>query len=255
MQNGGVSPGVSDLELWRVAVEELRLSSQVGAETFGGHLFELPGVVGVLGGSLPLPCWVYEPTADLEAVAARFAGSGSAVHVVADHPDQELLLGGGWQVAEALTEMVLVPPLGEQPAAPPGVVIEHVQVPEGVAEFYATMARGFEAAESAPEMWLPRAATETQGVQLLLARDQRRAPVGTAGLRRRGRGASLFAISVPPSHRGRGIGTALTARAAQAAFGRGAELVQLQASAAGLPVYERAGFRAAGDWVFYEPRR
>jgi GNAT superfamily N-acetyltransferase len=249
-----VPTGVVDLDLWQLAVDELRTSTRTFAETFGGELLLLPGVSGVLHGAVPLPCWVYDVTADLRAVVHRCAGTATPLHVIADHPDQDVLREAGWHFADAVTEMVLLSSAGAGPPAPAGVVVEGVRL-EGLDEFYAAMAVGFETSPDAPERWLPRAAGRTDGVQLLLARDRDGRAVGTAGLRRRGRGASLFAISVPPSLRGRGIGAALTAHAARAAFDLGAELVQLQASAAGLPVYERAGFRAAGHWAFYEPPR
>ena len=244
-------------DLWQVAVEELQATARTGAETFGGRLFTLPGAIGVTHAHIPLACWVYEPTADLAAVIAACSPSVPRVpvNVVAEHPDQPLLLEAGWRVDEHVTEMVLLEPVQDVSQPPAGVTIEPVRVPDGVEEFHAAMARGFEAPLDEPEQWLPLAAISSAGVQLLVARDETGAVIGTAGLRRRGRGASLYAISVPPSRRGRGIGAALTARAAQLAFERGAALVQLQASSSGYPVYERAGFRAAGRWVFYGPPR
>lgn len=243
-----------DQELWPLALEQLRLDVRSRQQAFGGRLLTLPGALGVADASVRIPCWVHDPAADLgEVIAAcRTSRTPMPIHILADHPDQQLVLDAGWVLAEHLTEMLLLEPPPPRDA-PPGVAIEPVRVPGGLEEFYAAMARGFEAHPHEPEQWLPRAAIATDGVQLLVARDDAGAVVGTAGLRPRGDGANLYAISVPPQHRRQGIGTALTAAAAQAAFAQGAALVHLHASPAGYPIYERAGFRVVGSWALYDP--
>jgi ribosomal protein S18 acetylase RimI-like enzyme len=237
-------------ELWDLAVTEILGTVAGSHDRFGGRLVELPGASGVVGSEIPIPCWVHDRDADLRGVLDALAAGGEPgpVHIVDDHPDQALLLRAGWELDERVTEMVLL----ERPATGPHTVrVERVAVPDGVDALYAAMARGFEVSPEEPEAWLPRQATEVEGVQLFLARGPDGEAIGTAGLRRRVRGAGLFAISVPPEHRGRGIGEALTRHAAQAAFDHGAELVQLQASPDGYGVYARVGFQPAGRWAFY----
>lgn len=53
----------------------------------------------------------------------------------------------------------------------------------------------------------------------------------------------IFNVATAPEFRGRGLGAALTARAAKDGFAAGAEFAFLQASALGHPVYLRLGFR------------
>lgn len=59
--------------------------------------------------------------------------------------------------------------------------------------------------------------------------------VGTVG---------VFAVATLPEHRGRGYGSALTARAVLDGFANGARWAWLQADAAAAPLYERLGFHA-----------
>jgi len=237
-------------DLWGLAVRAILATVVEGHGRFGGHLVELPGAAGVVGSAIPIPCWVHDPTADLRAVidALAAAGEPGPVHIVAEHPQQNLLVNEGWKLEERVTEMVL---LDRPEPGPYPVSIDRVEVPSGLDEFYAAMARGFEVSGNEPETWLPRPAAAVDGVNLFLARDDDGHVIGTAGMRRRGPGAGLFAISVPPALRGRGLGEALTRHASAFAFDLGAEHVQLQASPDGYSVYERVGFRPVGRWVFY----
>lgn len=59
----------------------------------------------------------------------------------------------------------------------------------------------------------------------------------------------IFSVATVPGSRGRGYGTALTARAVADGLAAGSAWCWLEAGAAGLPVYRRAGFRVI------EPRR
>lgn len=54
--------------------------------------------------------------------------------------------------------------------------------------------------------------------------------------------AAIFNVATPSAHRGRGYGAAVTVAAALGGFEDGAELVWLQASGLGFPVYRRLGF-------------
>jgi ribosomal protein S18 acetylase RimI-like enzyme len=57
--------------------------------------------------------------------------------------------------------------------------------------------------------------------------------------------AAIFNVATPAAHRGRGYGAAVTVAAALGGFENGAELVWLQASELGYPVYRRLGFEQA----------
>jgi len=112
---------------------------------------------------------------------------------------------------------------------------------------------GFEAQPGSAVGWLPPEVIGAYGIGAFVARQGSDDVIGTAAWRRRARGAQLFAISVHPDHRKRGLGGALTTVAAEAALRSGVDFVQLQATDAGYHVYERAGFGRAGGWVFYRP--
>lgn len=56
-------------------------------------------------------------------------------------------------------------------------------------------------------------------------------------------------VYVPPSQRGRGFGAAVTAAAIIAGREAGATAACLEASALGLPVYSKMGFRKLGEYV------
>jgi GNAT superfamily N-acetyltransferase len=58
----------------------------------------------------------------------------------------------------------------------------------------------------------------------------------------------IFNVATPPADRGRGYGTALTARAVTDGLSAGAMWSWLQSSPPGYPVYERLGFRAVESW-------
>ncbi len=68
------------------------------------------------------------------------------------------------------------------------------------------------------------------------------------------RTAGVYDVATLPSHRGRGLGTAMTAHAA--AVGRhehGCALATLQSSPMGFPVYEAMGYRIVTRWQMWTP--
>jgi hypothetical protein len=58
----------------------------------------------------------------------------------------------------------------------------------------------------------------------------------------------IFNVATPPADRGRGYGTALTARAVTDGLSAGAMWSWLQSSPPGYPVYEQLGFRPVESW-------
>jgi ribosomal protein S18 acetylase RimI-like enzyme len=59
----------------------------------------------------------------------------------------------------------------------------------------------------------------------------------------------IFNAATPPEHRGRGYGSALTARAVRDGFDGGSELAFLQSSELGHTVYSQLGFRDVEEYV------
>jgi GNAT superfamily N-acetyltransferase len=78
-------------------------------------------------------------------------------------------------------------------------------------------------------------------VGVFVAREHDRAVAGGVAMLSHGIGG-LYWIATDPAARGRGVGAAVTAAAANWCFDFGAANVQLQASAMGRSVYERLGF-------------
>jgi GNAT superfamily N-acetyltransferase len=58
----------------------------------------------------------------------------------------------------------------------------------------------------------------------------------------------LFSIATLPAYRGRGYGTAMTARMVADGLAAGAKWSWLQSSPAGYPIYDRLGFRTVESW-------
>jgi GNAT superfamily N-acetyltransferase len=63
-----------------------------------------------------------------------------------------------------------------------------------------------------------------------------------------GESVAIYNIATPPGRRGRGYGTAVTARAVNEGIDAGGRWAWLQSSLPGLPVYERLGFEVLERW-------
>ncbi|MBP2471313.1 GNAT superfamily N-acetyltransferase [Crossiella equi] len=61
----------------------------------------------------------------------------------------------------------------------------------------------------------------------------------------------IFNVSVPPAHRRRGYGRALTAAAVRDGWSAGARTAFLHSSELGLPVYEEMGFAVRERWIAF----
>src|ERR671910_540381 len=71
-------------------------------------------------------------------------------------------------------------------------------------------------------------------------------PVGQAYIHTVNGATSAWGVATVPEHRGRGIGTAITAFAIRDA--PNADLAWLMSTREGRSMYERMGFRHASDW-------
>lgn len=131
-------------------------------------------------------------------------------------------------------------------AVPPGVAIRDVLVPsdlDGVREVETGVFRTpYEVAE---RFIGPRMLRDPR-VRLLVASAGERV-VGQAAAYLLDNSVGVFGVGVLQAERGRGIGAALTVRAATA-FGDRTDVAWLQPSELARPLYERLGFRAVSDW-------
>ncbi len=167
-------------------------------------------------------------------------------------PDLDRVLAGlGWVPEEdELTGMALRldgPPRPSPEASP--LRIGPVRDPEGLAGYAGVVARSWEP----PDETVPAFYRAAAGAALdpgnpsryFVGRvDGRPAAAGelclAAGV------AGIYAVTTAPFARGRGFGTAMTARLLAEAASAGADTACLQASAAGVSLYRRLGFRPAG---------
>lgn len=78
-------------------------------------------------------------------------------------------------------------------------------------------------------------------------------PVATAELTVGGGIVGLYNISTRTAHRGKGIGTAMTAKPLLDAREAGFGTAVLQASEEGFPIYSRLGFEVSGSFTEYHP--
>lgn len=140
-------------------------------------------------------------------------------------------------------------------SAPAGLVIEHVDGPEGIADYvdgYASsfgVGAGLRDAVVAAESGLR---TDLGRLIRLVGRIDGR-PVATSAVLISNGIAGLYWIGTDPSLRARGIGTALTAAAMQVARSEQALVCTLQASDMGAPVYRRLGFTQVSEVELYSP--
>ena len=76
-----------------------------------------------------------------------------------------------------------------------------------------------------------------------------RDPLGVACGFINGETGGVYYVATPPEHRGQGVGAAATTHVVNALFAQGAQVVTLQASDAGFPVYRRLGFQEYGRYA------
>jgi predicted GNAT family acetyltransferase len=76
-------------------------------------------------------------------------------------------------------------------------------------------------------------------------------PVSTAMTISTHRAAGVYWVGTAPNARQRGLGECCTQAVTNAAFERGAQVVALEASPMGFPIYERMGFDTVGRVQWY----
>jgi GNAT superfamily N-acetyltransferase len=98
--------------------------------------------------------------------------------------------------------------------------------------------------------FLPRSFATDPDVRVFSARLDGR-PVGNSVAIRTGDVAGVYAVGTRPEARRRGVGTAVSWAAVAAGRAWGCDPIVLQASAMGLPVYERMGFRTVVRYLTF----
>ena len=156
------------------------------------------------------------------------------------HPDVERLLAArGYTVVVRRPAMALHPVTVPDEPPPRGVTIERVTDEAGLAAFRAVQAEVFEMTAEVTAAFLPRAAAETPGIVLLLARHDG-VPCATSAVTFSEHGAGIVGVATPAAYRRRGIGRAVTVAALRACAG--ADLAWLYPSEMAKPLYAALGF-------------
>ncbi len=163
------------------------------------------------------------------------------------------VIGRGLVEVARLDPAMILHPIPPIPPLPNGVSVRPVVSDADLDEYHGV----FIAAGLPPEVaerMLPTAFATDPDVRLFTAYLDGRA-VGTSVAVRTGDIAGVYAVGTLPEARRRGVGTAATWAAVGAATDWGCEMVVLQATASGFPVYEAMGFRTVVRYVAFESPR
>ena len=146
------------------------------------------------------------------------------------------------------TRPAMAIPVGDVVPAqvPEGVEIARVNDPELLADLVEVEVGAFETDRAVAEGLLAPSQLALPNVRLYAAIADGRA-VAQAVTNTQGGAVGVFGVATLPEYRRRGIGTAITAFAIDDVRGE-ADLVWLQSTDMGRPLYERMGFRPVSDW-------
>jgi ribosomal protein S18 acetylase RimI-like enzyme len=160
----------------------------------------------------------------------------------------EVLAGLGLRLAEEEPGLTLDlagwQPQGEEGKSP--VEVQVVDDGARLAEFGRTLAAVLDPPEESVAEFFQRAAgalLSPTGSLTLLVGSCDQAPVATCQVLVADGVAGVYNVATLRGYQRRGIGTAMVVAALDVAMGRGCEVASLLASAEGLPVYQRIGFR------------
>lgn len=226
--------------------------------TAGGRIAERDGVVCIATG-IVIPYFstaVFTRMPDDPAGAIAFVrdfflphGLRPTVYAFGEVAEEigPLLEADGFVFQEHETVMLLDPGELRAPPAVPGLAIEVVRDAAALQVFNRTAAVAFEMpAELLAPFDDPRQLEQPGLVNYLGLLDGQ--PVATSQLVVSHRAATVNTVGTLPELRGRGIGAALTWRAARDGLADGALLATLHASGMGFGVYQRLGFRHVADY-------
>jgi GNAT superfamily N-acetyltransferase len=168
-------------------------------------------------------------------------GYGVLVEGDAGHPVEAELKARGWTVFEDETALVL-PAIPPTAPLPPGFAARRVADVAGRRDFMAVCAEAFGTPAEVMEQLTPSLACMTDPDIAFLVGSCDDLPVATAMMSRSGRAAELAGVATRPSHRRRGLGTAITAAALQEGAARGCTTAVLRSGPMSFALYQRMGF-------------
>jgi GNAT superfamily N-acetyltransferase len=226
----------------------------------GGETGEFRGVfafvtglpIGMFNGCIVTgPAAIEDVTAALTWVAERDVPYRLWIHEeLTDGLAQSLRERGMEQHEWLIPQMVLEQP-PELPASAPGVTVRSVSDQRSLDEFrQVTIDDG--TSEYVARRLFSDAFAADPDVELLLASLDGRA-VGTSLAIRTDEVAGVYAVGTLADARRRGVGTAATWAAVAAGRTWGCEVVVLQASEMGFPMYRAMGFRTVVRYAIFRP--
>ena len=148
------------------------------------------------------------------------------------------------------TGMLTYKPI-EQQKIPEGITIRKVACAKEIEDYEVVVRDAFnKPAEVTREMFSHERILVGETVGAWVAyRDHR--PIAAATMVFSGEAAGIYYVGTVGDERGKGLGALMTAVATNAGFELGAEVVVLQASIAGEPVYRRLGFETITHYRWY----
>lgn len=232
---------------WTDIVDEITRSCELRAAA--GQLFEAPGAVGVLAGAAPV-VWVHGET-DATQLTETLVGAPEVDEVYVAAGQESLvttLAAAGWDYNEAVTQMIHRGADVHQVVS--GLPAVHLLQPGDMADVRELMRNHAGIEESMLEhSYGDDFFVVAAPVWLFGARDGAGRLVGQIGLRRQGRSAMGFGLTVDPTWRSTGMSAALVGAAVGQAVAAGVEFVHAQARPASVRVLTDCGFTAVGTWL------
>lgn len=208
------------------------------------------------------PAFVTRPLADPTTLAARLRGfyarAGVAGLLLAAGDDgrnaEPLARAAGLLPGDPIPGMLLCP-IPAPPPTPPGLAIRVVRDPETLRVYNDTVARGYGMPRAMLALFDDPATLTIPDLTFYLG-FLGGVPVATALRASSHRIAGVYNVATLPAYRRRGLGAALSWRAAADGRAEGCVASFLQSSEMGLPVYERMGYRRVVDyrtWTIADP--
>jgi GNAT superfamily N-acetyltransferase len=239
---------------------------EITARTPGARVLEQDGLVLVVG-AVPSPVitnTILPLSEDVDIEAIRRAvpiydeiGHHASIQT-RDHVDAALepqLAADGWEIAIKLPGLILES-RGPDADPPAGVEIRTVATEQDRAAWLEAGLGGFASDEMDREA-LGSIASNLGAVaggsisSFYAITDDRPVATGQIFVDPESRVGIVGWVGTLPEYRRRGIGAALTRVAANAGFDMGADLVGLQATSAGFPIYQKLGFRPISGYKIW----
>lgn len=177
---------------------------------------------------------------------AFFGGTGYSVVVEVESaaPVEAAVQAHGWALDEEEPALVLAL-IPAPPPPPPVLTIRLVTTDAAYEDFFAI--------SHTAHRWIPSLAAATDPAVALFVGYDGDAPVATSRIARYQDVGDITGVVTLPTHRRRGIGTAMTWAAIAEGARRGCTAMTLNATAMGFPVYRRMGFVPVCTYRTYLP--